>query len=62
MDQKMKLTQEAVVSRDSAREELVDVYLCVRRLSKENLPPPQESTQDPYQFCNAGVYCGLCKG
>eukprot|EP00971_Amphidinium_carterae_P326472 6457285-Amphidinium_carterae.1 len=43
MDQKTRLVQEAMVSRDSLREELVDVYLHVRRLPTEEFrrTPPQ---------------------
>eukprot|EP00971_Amphidinium_carterae_P277143 5499681-Amphidinium_carterae.1 len=42
-----KLIQEAVVSRDTLREELVDVYLRVRRLPKEEWPLPKETPKIP---------------
>eukprot|EP00971_Amphidinium_carterae_P120676 2391105-Amphidinium_carterae.1 len=50
MDQKTKLIQEAVGSRDALREELVEVYLRVRRLPKEELPLPKEAPRVPASF------------
>eukprot|EP00971_Amphidinium_carterae_P255905 5081131-Amphidinium_carterae.1 len=47
MHQKTKLIQEAVASRDSLREELVEVYMPVRRLPKEELPLPIETPKIP---------------
>eukprot|EP00971_Amphidinium_carterae_P206557 4098523-Amphidinium_carterae.2 len=50
MGQKTKLVQEAVASRDSLREELVEVYACVRRLPKEELPLTKEGPRIPASF------------
>eukprot|EP00971_Amphidinium_carterae_P141991 2812505-Amphidinium_carterae.3 len=54
MDQKTKLIQEAVASRDSSREELVEVYMRVRRLAKEELPLPKETPRIPASFAVLG--------
>eukprot|EP00971_Amphidinium_carterae_P338113 6475304-Amphidinium_carterae.1 len=50
MDQKTKLMQEAVASRDSLREELVEVYVRVRLLPKEELPLRKEGPKIPASF------------
>eukprot|EP00971_Amphidinium_carterae_P103872 2056677-Amphidinium_carterae.1 len=50
MDQKTRLIQEAVVSWDSLREELVNVYLRVRLLPKEELPLPKKTPKIPTSF------------
>eukprot|EP00971_Amphidinium_carterae_P114521 2269126-Amphidinium_carterae.1 len=50
MDQKTKLIQEAVNSREALREELAEVYVCARRLPKEELLLPKEATSVPTSF------------
>eukprot|EP00971_Amphidinium_carterae_P046538 916857-Amphidinium_carterae.1 len=45
-----KLIQEVVDSRDALREELVEVYVRVRRLPKKELPLPKEATRVPTSF------------
>eukprot|EP00971_Amphidinium_carterae_P296006 5879483-Amphidinium_carterae.2 len=54
MDQKTKLIQEAAASRDSLREELVEVLLHVRLLPKEELPLPKEAPRAPASFAVLG--------